>query len=245
MQDSQAATIAQSLSAPFPFGEVHWKPKVVKGNRALAIAYVDAQAIQDRLDDVLGVDGWQDEYRDLPGGSIVCQLRLRIDGQWISRSDVGSPSEQSDAGDRMKAAFSDALKRAAVKFGIGRYLYRLPFTWTDYDPEAKRLAKVPQLPAALPAPSQRPSPRPASSPAPKPAPEPEPATAIASAAPAAPQSPELAKWNEVSQAALAKGVITCGTLAKWIGEFGVASVAQLGPKPIVSLTRRLQSLLAA
>src|SRR5262249_44904460 len=110
--------------------------------------------IQERLDDVLGVDGWQDAYRELSGGSVVCRLRLRIDGKWISKSDVGSPSEQSDAGDRTKAAFSDALKRAAVKFGIGRYLYKLPLTWTDYDPQAKRLIKIPTLPAwAIPAPA--------------------------------------------------------------------------------------------
>ena len=30
-----------------------------------------------------------------------------------------------------KGGFSDALKRAAVKLGIGRYLYNLPETWVD------------------------------------------------------------------------------------------------------------------
>jgi len=60
---------------------------------------------------------------------------------------VGSPSEQPDGGDRLKAAFSDALKRAAVKFGIGRYLYRLPAQWVDYDPVKKQIAQVPQMPA--------------------------------------------------------------------------------------------------
>ena len=48
--------------------------------------------------------------------------------------DVGAPSEQPDGGDRLKAAFSDALKRAAVKFGIGRYLYRLPQQWVRLRP---------------------------------------------------------------------------------------------------------------
>ena len=37
----------------------------------------------------------------------------------------------------MKAAFSDALKRAAVKLGVGRYLYRLGGQWVDYDEKAK------------------------------------------------------------------------------------------------------------
>jgi hypothetical protein len=115
MTTVQAQPGAQLLSAPFLVAEIQSKPKKVNGNRALAIAYVDARAIQDRLDDVLDVDGWRDQYREFAGGSVVCRLRLKIGGQWIGNSDVGSPSEQSDAGDRTKAAFSDALKRAAVK----------------------------------------------------------------------------------------------------------------------------------
>jgi hypothetical protein len=63
--------------------------------------------------------GWQDEYECLPDGSVVCRLRLRLGDEWITKMDVGAPSEQPDEGDRRKAAFSDALKRAAVKFGIG------------------------------------------------------------------------------------------------------------------------------
>jgi len=59
---------------------------------------------------------------------------------------VGGQSEQPDEGDRRKAAFSDALKRAAVKFGIGRYLYRLPAQWVDYDPRKKQFARTPTLP---------------------------------------------------------------------------------------------------
>jgi hypothetical protein len=50
------------------------------------------------------------------------------------KEDVGGQSEQPDEGDRRKAAFSDALKRAAVKFGIGRYLYRQKPQWVDWDP---------------------------------------------------------------------------------------------------------------
>jgi hypothetical protein len=118
--------VMKALSGPFEPTEVRFKPAVVSGSRALALAYVDARAIQDRLDDVLGVAGWQDDYELLPDGSVVCRLRLRLGGEWITKVDVGGPSEQPDGGDRLKAAFSDSLKRAAVKFGIGRYLYRLP-----------------------------------------------------------------------------------------------------------------------
>jgi hypothetical protein len=139
-------SIARALSAPFDETEVKFKPQAVKGNRALALAYVDVRAIMDRLDNVLGVENWQDRYQLLPDNSVVCRLRLRIGGQWITKSDVGGPSEQPDGGDRLKAAFSDALKRAAVKFGIGRYLYRLPQQWADYDPQKRQFATPPRLP---------------------------------------------------------------------------------------------------
>jgi hypothetical protein len=48
--------------------------------RALAICYSDARAVIDRLDDVLGIDGWQDAYEILPDGSTVCTLHVRIGG---------------------------------------------------------------------------------------------------------------------------------------------------------------------
>ena len=59
-----------------------------------------------------------------------------------------------------------------MKFGIGRYLYRLAAQWVDYDVTKKQLTQLPQLPAfALPrataAPAKPPEPK-----AEKPAPEP-------------------------------------------------------------------------
>ena len=140
--------LTKALSNPFDPTEVRFKPAVVSGNRALALAYVDARTIQDRLDDVLGVGNWQDDYECLADGSVVCRLRLRLGDEWITKVDVGGPSEQPDGGDRLKAAFSDALKRAAVKFGIGRYLYRLPAQWCDYDPQRKQFVRTPGLPAS-------------------------------------------------------------------------------------------------
>jgi hypothetical protein len=143
---SNAPVVTRALAAPFDLSEVKFKPQAVKGNRALALAYVDVRAIMDRLDNVVGVENWQDRYQLLPDNSVMCQLRIRIGERWITKSDVGGPSEQPDGGDRLKAAFSDALKRAAVKFGIGRYLYRLPQQWADYDPQKRQFASPPRLP---------------------------------------------------------------------------------------------------
>jgi len=50
-------------------------------------------------------------------GGVECTLTIL----GISHADVGTPSQSEE----LKGAYSDALKRAAVKFGIGSYLYEL------------------------------------------------------------------------------------------------------------------------
>jgi hypothetical protein len=148
--NNNASEILNQLAAPFDPADLHFKPQTTSGSRALAVAYLDCRAVQDRLDLVFGLN-WSDAYEVLPSGSVVCRLTVEVDGRTITKTDVGSPSEQPDGGDRLKAAFSDALTRAAVKFGIGRYLYRLPKVWVEYDPQKKQLKAAPQLPAwALP-----------------------------------------------------------------------------------------------
>lgn len=139
--------IRERLAEPFPAEDLGWKPQSVKQNRALAVAYIDARMVEDRLDDVFGVGGWSDEYTPMGDGNVMCRLSVKIDGAWIVKTDVGGESEQPDGGDRLKAAFSDALKRAGVKLGIGRYLYDLPKQWCDFDPVKKCFTQTPQLPA--------------------------------------------------------------------------------------------------
>ena len=144
--------ILAELSAPFHPLEVRTKPLVVSGSRALVCYYVDARTVMDRLDDVVGPEGWEDDCVPIAGGSVMCKLSLFIAETWVTRCDVGGPSEQPDEGDRIKAACSDALKRAAVKFGVGRYLYNLPDVWADYDPQKKRFTGTLAVPEARPRP---------------------------------------------------------------------------------------------
>jgi hypothetical protein len=148
--DLDVNALTHALAAPFELNEIKFKPQTVSGNRALAVPFVDARVIQDRLDEVLGVMGWQDSYQFLPDGSVLCRLQVRLGSEWITKEDVGGQSEQPDEGDRRKAAVSDALKRAAVKFGIGRYLYRLKPQWVDYDPQKRQLLRTPALPVSVP-----------------------------------------------------------------------------------------------
>jgi hypothetical protein len=160
--------LAARLAAPFDPSEVKFKAQTVSGNRALAVPFVDARVVQDRLDDAVGTRNWQDSYECLPDGAVVCTLRVRFGEEWITKADVGAQSEQPDEGDRRKAAFSDALKRAAVKFGVGRYLYRQRPQWVDYDPQKRQFLRQPSLPGAAPPPAPRPEAKEEARPAPEP-----------------------------------------------------------------------------
>jgi hypothetical protein len=124
--------LRDQLARPFDPEAIYWKPQATNGDRALAIAYADARAYQDRLNEVAGAD-WSDEYEVLDGGAVVL-CRLTVAG--VTRADIG----EAEPGDRNTAtsALAQAFKRAAVKFGVGRYLYDLPKTWVDYDAQRKR-----------------------------------------------------------------------------------------------------------
>ncbi len=139
-----AAEFTKALAAPFPIADIRFKAQAVKGDRALALPYIDARVVQERLDQVLGVDGWQDDYTPLPDGGMLCKLSLRFGEAWVTKSDAGRSGEGKERD--CKSATSDALKRAAVKFGIGRYLYRLPRQWVPYDQQTKQLREKPRLP---------------------------------------------------------------------------------------------------
>ncbi len=144
-----AQQIQTELQEFFPQEVVGWKPQATSGNRAMAVAYIDARDVENRLDETVGIDGWKDDFAVLADGNVVCTLSLRVNGEWVSKTDVGGESDQKDDGDRKKAAFSDAFKRAAVKWGVGRYLYSLPKQWVDFDPVKKCFAREPELPAAF------------------------------------------------------------------------------------------------
>ncbi len=149
MTTTEPIDLQRRLAAFFSADEIGYKPQTVRGDDALVAYYIDARTVMDRLDAAVGPENWQDDYTILEHGSVLCRLSVRVNGEWVAKEDVGSESEQPDAGDRLKAAVSDALKRAAVKFGIGRYLYSLPKRWHPYDSQKKRFKSTPPIPAAF------------------------------------------------------------------------------------------------
>jgi hypothetical protein len=104
-------TAAIELRRPFTAEAVKWKVQT----GTLVVPHIDARLAIERLNLVVP-HLWSDEYEPIAGGKgLLC--RLTVDG--ITRLDVGSGYEG-------KGLYSDAFKRACVKFGIAVSLYALP-----------------------------------------------------------------------------------------------------------------------
>jgi hypothetical protein len=116
----------KNLFAEFPKEDIHWRAQNLnrEGTSALALAYIDARDVMERLDQVCGAPDWQDRY-EVHGGRVICYLSIRVNDEWITKAD-GAGDTQVEA---EKGGLSDAFKRAAVKWGIGRYLYDLEAPW--------------------------------------------------------------------------------------------------------------------
>jgi len=122
------------LRRPFTTSAVRWKVQTKAGrdNKALAIYYIDARLVAERLNLVVGAGNWWDEYRVLfenePGAHFAAyfpvECRLTVMG--VTKTDVGVYQKNVADDIALKGAYSDALKRAAVKFGIGAYLAFIP-----------------------------------------------------------------------------------------------------------------------
>lgn len=180
------ATIQVRLASFFPEEDIEWKPQRFidrDGGRALMLAYVSNRAIQHRLDDVMGVAGWRNEYVRWGEKGVLCGLSLYVMGTWITKWDGADESDIEST----KGGLSNAMKRAAVQWGIGRYLYELPSQWVAATVKAKgngftgfvKDQDLPKLPAKwLPAGAPESPPaasKPKAGPKPRPEPEPQPA----------------------------------------------------------------------
>jgi hypothetical protein len=126
---------------------VRFKIQNTAGDYAQVAAYVDARLVFDRLDLVCG-GRWMPSFEELPkplipppcdrDGQALARppipVRCRLTCLGVTREDVGE-------GEDPKAAFSDAIKRAAVQFGVGRVLYAMRAPWLragDGDGELRR-----------------------------------------------------------------------------------------------------------
>ena len=135
MNTDQMNATLQELKKPFHPSHTTWKPGSVnkEGSKALALAYADLRAYQNRLDEVCGMD-WSVTYTPW-GDRIVCHLTI----SGITRSSTGEPDAQSERSEIAgTSAEAQAFKRACSMFGLGRYLYQLPSVWVEYENNSRQ-----------------------------------------------------------------------------------------------------------
>ena len=119
---------ADELRMPFPYEDIEWRVQQSGMSRknepwAMVLAYVTNRAIMHRLDDVFGCFRWKNEYKEAPQGGVLCGISVYNESlkDWITKWD-GAENTDIEA---IKGGLSNAMKRAAVQWGIGRYLYNL------------------------------------------------------------------------------------------------------------------------
>ncbi len=138
------------LAAPFPSTQISWRVGPTAGDKksGIALAYLDARDVMDRLDEVCGPAGWQDTYPHA-GQKTVCNIGIKCGDEWVWKSDGAGDTQMEEE----KGALSDAFKRAGVRWGIGRYLYSLPNIWVEIEPAGKsfriKQSQIPKLLASL------------------------------------------------------------------------------------------------
>jgi hypothetical protein len=127
---------AEGLAAPFSRAQIDWRCAATSrdGTRALLRPEVQLSAIVERLDTVIGSSNWSDRYQALPNGFSSC--RLTVHGDYHDAvSDGGSDAK------------GEALRNAALKFGVARHLSRISGVWVDWDAVAGQPLETPVLPS--------------------------------------------------------------------------------------------------
>lgn len=123
-----------ALYADFPF-EAH---EIREGNKSKSgkiqwFVYIGREAIQERLDDLFFMRwGLTYDKREIGDKFFAVTACIAIDGVPREYNGEGHPRGATGmTGDVMKAAYTDAFRRAASMWGIGLYLQKTPAIWTD------------------------------------------------------------------------------------------------------------------
>jgi hypothetical protein len=129
MEGAMAEINFKALQDYFEADAIEWRIQQAgeKNGRvwAITVPYVTNRAIQMRLDEVVGPENWRNEFRPGPDGGVMCGLSIRVGDEWVTKWDG---AENTDV-EGVKGGLSGAMKRAAVQWGIGRYLYALEETF--------------------------------------------------------------------------------------------------------------------
>lgn len=137
------------LAEPFKAEGIEWRVQqsgIAKSGKpyAMVLAYLTNRAIMQRLDDVCGIGNWKNEFNKAPDGGIMAGISIRVerkdgDAEWVTKYDGASNTDI----EAVKGGLSSAMKRAAVQWGMGRYLYKMETTFVNLkDKDGKYRIKI-------------------------------------------------------------------------------------------------------
>jgi len=134
------------LTRPFDPKLVKWRVGATNRDdnnpKGIALAFIDARDVMQRLDNIVGPAYWQAKYPQ----SGMCEISIYLNGQWVTKTNCAGETDI----EAEKGQASDAFKRAAVLWGIGRYLYYLPNNWIKLEKRGRNFvipnSNPPQMP---------------------------------------------------------------------------------------------------
>ncbi len=116
--------ILTSLIAPLTAQEVEWRvqSQTKDGQKIIVVPYITNRCVMQRFDDQFGWAGWQNEIKEIEGG-FLCTITATLPGGELVKKTDGASRTGIEP---VKGGISDAMKRCAVQFGLGRALYDFP-----------------------------------------------------------------------------------------------------------------------
>jgi hypothetical protein len=152
----------KTLHQPFPETDISWRVGRKEGGQGQALPYINNRLIMDSLDMRLGPDNWRNEFAEVVANgrflAVRCTIFVKLESGWVGKADAApveyrnvsteGPSREVPNDLAVKGAYSDAMKRAAVHWGLGRYLYGFTAPWVPLS-ERGQLLEIPRLPAHM------------------------------------------------------------------------------------------------
>jgi hypothetical protein len=140
--NSEVDSVLRALGLPFEAKDIEWRvgqagEKRGGGVWAKVLAYITNRAIMQRLDDTVGPSRWKNEFKSAPeGDGVLCGISIYINSElgWVTKWDGASNTDI----EAIKGGLSNAMKRAAVQWCIGRYLYDLEGGWATILPDGEK-----------------------------------------------------------------------------------------------------------
>lgn len=116
----------KTLRKPFPKDRLGIKIQSLsrQKDKAMLVAYLQHTDVQDRIEEVDPTWTCEVLHEERTGDTVYVRMSMTLKG--VTRVNVG------EGGDP-KGAYSDAIKRCAMLFGVGRYLYDSETVWVTYD----------------------------------------------------------------------------------------------------------------